>query len=161
MTRGRRGGDARKSPRAARTATPESKRTAPGATTPASAPPATTGASQSTGMPTRRAFNANMVTASESSAGTSAIGSTIKQSPNGALRRGNSSARRRIDIGIGVLPDWIIVGGESGTAPRMMDAAWARDVRDQCRKLGIPFFMKQMTGSAPIPADLMIREFPR
>jgi protein gp37 len=66
-----------------------------------------------------------------------------------------------IDLGIGVLPDWVIVGGESGKNPRMMDAAWARDVRDQCRKLGIPFFMKQMTGRAPIPADLMIREFPR
>jgi protein gp37 len=65
-----------------------------------------------------------------------------------------------VDLGIGVLPDWIIVGGESGTAPRMMDAAWARDLRDQCRKLGIPFFMKQMTGRAPIPADLMVREFP-
>jgi len=65
-----------------------------------------------------------------------------------------------IDLGIGVLPDWIIIGGESGTAPRMMDAAWARDVRDRCCKLGIPFFMKQMTGRAPIPPDLMVREFP-
>jgi protein gp37 len=66
-----------------------------------------------------------------------------------------------IDIGVGVLPGLIIAGGESGENPRYMDAAWARDVRDQCRKLGIPFFMKQMTGRAPIPADLMIREFPR
>jgi protein gp37 len=66
----------------------------------------------------------------------------------------------RIDLGIGVLPGWIIAGGESGTAPRMMGAAWARDVRDQCRNLRIPFFMKQMTGKTPIPADLFVREFP-
>jgi protein gp37 len=66
-----------------------------------------------------------------------------------------------IDIGIGVLADWVIVGGESGKAPREMDEQWARDVREQCRKLGITFFMKQMTGKRPIPNDLFIREMPR
>jgi protein gp37 len=65
-----------------------------------------------------------------------------------------------VDIGVGVVPDWIIVGGESGNNPRMMDPQWARDVRDQCRRPGIAFFMKQMTAKAPIPADLMVREFP-
>jgi protein gp37 len=64
-----------------------------------------------------------------------------------------------IDIGIGVLPDWVIVGGED-SGPRVMDPRWARDVRDECARLGIAFFMKQMTGKGPIPADLMIREYP-
>jgi len=42
----------------------------------------------------------------------------------------------------------------------MMQPQWARDVLDQSRKLGIPFFMKQMTARAPIPADLMVRQYP-
>jgi hypothetical protein len=29
------------------------------------------------------------------------------------------------------------------------------------RLRGVPFFMKQMTGKTPIPADLMIRQFPK
>ena len=57
-------------------------------------------------------------------------------------------------------PDWIICGGESGSHARMMDPAWARAVRDRCFDLRIKFFMKQMTKKAPIPADLLIRQFP-
>ncbi len=56
--------------------------------------------------------------------------------------------------------DWVICGGESGKASRMMDPDWARWLRDQCAVAGVPFFMKQMTGKQPIPADLMVREFP-
>jgi protein gp37 len=58
------------------------------------------------------------------------------------------------------LPSWIICGGESGGGARMMQAEWARDIRDQCKVAGIPFFMKQMTGKKPIPSDLLIRQFP-
>lgn len=65
-----------------------------------------------------------------------------------------------VDIGVGVMPDWIICGGESGRSPHEMDPAWARDVRDRCRHRSIPFFMKQMTAKRPIPADLMVREWP-
>jgi protein gp37 len=43
----------------------------------------------------------------------------------------------------GLLPDWVIAGGESGPGARKMNPKWARDARDDCRKLGIPFFMKQ------------------
>jgi protein gp37 len=60
----------------------------------------------------------------------------------------------------GLLPDWIICGGESGCRARMMDPAWARELRDRCRVLGLSFFMKQMTGKRPIPADLLVRQFP-
>jgi protein gp37 len=66
-----------------------------------------------------------------------------------------------IDIGVGVLPDWIIVGGESGTKPREMDLQWARDVRDQCARLGIAYFFKQTTGKRAIPPDLFVRQFPQ
>jgi protein gp37 len=57
-------------------------------------------------------------------------------------------------------PDWIICGGESGRSPRKMDPQWARDLRDGARRLDRKFFMKQMTGKKPIPADLLVRQFP-
>ncbi len=56
--------------------------------------------------------------------------------------------------------DWVIVGGESGPHARYMHPDWARSIRDQCKAAGVPFFMKQMTGKAPIPDDLMVRQFP-
>ena len=65
-----------------------------------------------------------------------------------------------------VAVDWVIVGGESGGQARHMNPDWARSIRDQCalRSENIygeaAFFMKQMTKKAPIPDDLMIREFP-
>ncbi len=39
--------------------------------------------------------------------------------------------------------DWVIVGGESGPKARPMHPDWARDIRDQCKAAGIPFFFKQ------------------
>lgn len=57
-------------------------------------------------------------------------------------------------------PDWIICGGESGPKARPMDPEWARNLRDQCASEGVAFFMKQMARKAPIPADLMVREWP-
>ena len=61
--------------------------------------------------------------------------------------------------------DWVICGGESGPGARLMDPDWARLLRDQCRDVGVPFFVKQMSGTTKherenIPPDLMIREFP-
>jgi protein gp37 len=57
-------------------------------------------------------------------------------------------------------PDWIICGGESGREAREMKPAWARSLRDGSKYFGRSFFMKQMTSKAPIPDDLMIRQFP-
>jgi protein gp37 len=42
--------------------------------------------------------------------------------------------------------DWVIAGGESGPHARPMDAAWVRDVRDQCVRAGVSFFFKQWGG---------------
>jgi protein gp37 len=39
--------------------------------------------------------------------------------------------------------DWVIVGGESGPVARPMQLGWARQIRDQCRANGVPFFFKQ------------------
>jgi protein gp37 len=41
---------------------------------------------------------------------------------------------------------WVIVGGESGPGARPMKAAWARDIRRQCRAAKVPFFFKQWGG---------------
>jgi protein gp37 len=42
--------------------------------------------------------------------------------------------------------DWVIVGGESGPRARPMHLEWAREVRDQCLRGGVPFFFKQWGG---------------
>jgi len=60
----------------------------------------------------------------------------------------------------GLAPDWIICGGESGHGHRSMPEKWPRDAREDCYRVGIPFFFKQMAGKKPIPEDLMVRQFP-
>ena len=57
-------------------------------------------------------------------------------------------------------PDWIICGGESGPHARLMEPAWSRSMRDQCAVADVSFFMKQMTSKAPIPPDLLVRQWP-
>lgn len=44
---------------------------------------------------------------------------------------------------------WVIVGGESGPERRPMDLDWARSIRDQCVRAGVPFFFKQVGGRTP------------
>jgi protein gp37 len=58
------------------------------------------------------------------------------------------------------VPEWIICGGESGASPRYMEPSWASSLLDECATAQVPFFMKQMTGKATIPADLLVRQFP-
>ena len=56
--------------------------------------------------------------------------------------------------------DWCIVGGESGSGARDNGfEANARQLLDQCRGF-VPFFGKQNVRKAPLPADLMVREWP-
>lgn len=56
--------------------------------------------------------------------------------------------------------DWVIQGGESGHHRRPFDLEWAKSMRKQCKKMGIPYFFKQIDKVQPIPEDLMVREFP-
>lgn len=61
-------------------------------------------------------------------------------------------------------PDWIIVGGETDQGKhraRDADPDWFRSMQDAASRHKRAFFMKQMTRKASIPADLMVREFPR
>jgi len=46
--------------------------------------------------------------------------------------------------------DWVIVGGESGPAARPMHPDWARSLRDQCEKAGVPFLFKQWGEWLPV-----------
>lgn len=41
---------------------------------------------------------------------------------------------------------WVIVGGESGPAARLMDSGWVAQIRDRCVDAGVPFFFKQWGG---------------
>ena len=41
---------------------------------------------------------------------------------------------------------WVIVGGESGHNARPMELAWVRNLRDQSRRAGVAFFLKQLGG---------------
>ena len=75
------------------------------------------------------------------------------------------------------IPDWVIVGGESGPKARPFNIQWARGIRDQCKAAGVAFFMKQTgsdhallyervqknrAGADPLewPEDLRVQEWP-
>lgn len=45
--------------------------------------------------------------------------------------------------------------------PRRIQMTRSRQWRDQCKAAGVAFFIKQMARKAPIPADLMVREWPK
>lgn len=62
------------------------------------------------------------------------------------------------------VPDWVIVGGESGPKARPCDVGWIRGVVRQCREANMPVFVKQL-GSFPFcdsatgnPADIAMFE---
>jgi protein gp37 len=52
--------------------------------------------------------------------------------------------------------DWVIVGGESGPKAREMDPSWVIDIREQCRRAGVPFFFKQWGGKNKRRAGRML-----
>lgn len=41
---------------------------------------------------------------------------------------------------------WVIIGGESGPRARPMELAWALDIKNACKRQGVPFFFKQWGG---------------
>lgn len=52
-------------------------------------------------------------------------------------------------IKLGPMPDWVIVGGESGPKARPMRYEWVRDIRDQCVAADVPFVFKQWGQYSP------------
>lgn len=74
----------------------------------------------------------------------------------------------RVALGGEYLPavDWVIVGGESGAGARLMDADWARSIRDQCEEAQVAFHFKQWGGLRPKSKGHLLdgtehRAFPR
>lgn len=57
--------------------------------------------------------------------------------------------------------DWVICGAESGAGARLMYVGWARNLRDDCREAGVPFFFKRGGPGQKIPSDLLVREWPQ
>jgi len=63
-------------------------------------------------------------------------------------------------------PDWVIVGGESGSKHRPMSLDWARHIRDECVYNKIPFFYKGLVGNSHAQRtscwmEKIYHEFPR
>lgn len=58
--------------------------------------------------------------------------------------------------------DWAIVGGESGSPPRVrtMHPQWVQSIRDQCQAAGVPFFFKQWGEFLPASQAVQIGGFP-
>ena len=40
--------------------------------------------------------------------------------------------------------DWLIQGGESGTVKHPFEIAWVDQMRDECQRAGVPYFLKQL-----------------
>jgi len=55
---------------------------------------------------------------------------------------------------------WVIQGGESGPRKRPFNTDWARKMLAECMATNTPYFFKQIDKVQPIPADLMVRQFP-
>ncbi|HEX8400492.1 MAG TPA: phage Gp37/Gp68 family protein [Allosphingosinicella sp.] len=55
-----------------------------------------------------------------------------------------------------MMPDWVVVGGESGPGARPMHPDWARSLREQCAQAGVPFHFKQW--GAWLPAGQIARQ---
>lgn len=67
--------------------------------------------------------------------------------------------RRFMGLNFYAIPDWIILGGESGRNSRPMHPNWVRSVRDDCKEADVPFFFKQWGEWFPIEdseADLTL-----
>jgi protein gp37 len=42
--------------------------------------------------------------------------------------------------------DWVIVGGESGRTPRLINEEWVLDIQEQCNTQSVAFYFKQWGG---------------
>jgi protein gp37 len=85
----------------------------------------------------------------------------LTASPSAAFASGEVTAHMPDWTRIGAHAlDWVIAGGESGPRRRPVNPDWLRSLRDQCAAAGVAFFAKQLDKVAPIPPDLMVREFP-
>lgn len=76
--------------------------------------------------------------------------------PTGDWRTHNGKRQMKMILPAGQRLGWVVLGGESGEGSRPMHPNWARQVRDQCKQAGVPFFFKQWgefvdDGNNPLP----------
>ena len=57
--------------------------------------------------------------------------------------------------------DWVICGGESGPNNRPVEIEWIEKLKHDCKEFDVPFFLKQMSGNAPIPEHLKSEQSPK
>lgn len=63
-------------------------------------------------------------------------------------------------------PTWMIFGGETGANRRPCELEWAEAIKRECDRLGLAFFMKQMSARTPneaanlIPVHMLSHQFP-
>ncbi len=64
--------------------------------------------------------------------------------------------------------DWVIVGCESGSGRRPCELSWIRSIVKQCKALGVPCFVKQVSLNGRVshdmnewPEELRVREYPK
>lgn len=55
--------------------------------------------------------------------------------------------------------DWVIAGCESGPERRDSEVVWFKELAEQCRLYGLPFFMKQMEIGGAVTTD--VQRFPQ
>jgi len=65
-----------------------------------------------------------------------------------------------MDEGKKQLPNWVIIGAETGRRKNKVipKREWIEDIVNECRKAGIPIFMK--SSLADIWGEPLIQEFP-
>lgn len=63
-------------------------------------------------------------------------------------------------IGGGPKLDWVICGAETGPRKRPMNLDWARNLRDQCKTSGTPFFFKKDSAGERYIDGETFEEFP-
>lgn len=61
--------------------------------------------------------------------------------------------RYNIRIGCRYALRWVVQGGESGSMARPFDLTWARNIRGECKRAGVAYFLKQM-GSNPVDGSI-------
>jgi protein gp37 len=87
-------------------------------------------------------------------AGTSIISTAMTNRIDALLGVGDESTLRFLSVEPQIEPinlgawlpriDWVIQGGESGEDARPFNVAWARTLRDACRRAKVPYFLKQL-----------------
>ena len=57
--------------------------------------------------------------------------------------------------------NWVVCGAETGPHKRIMQFAWPRSLRDQCKRASVPFFFKKDSYGNHALDDVVYEEYPQ